>query len=268
MQDEAKGPGAYVRRVRRDTQRYVEDLLGENEKLRRQVVVCEDEAAAQKRAAERSEDAVRVLRDDLRREREEHESLRCRLEEIQGESRTFSERYVQVEQQNNDLANLYVAGYRLHGTLNRQEVLDAILEIIINLVGCEEFVIYEADPENRQLRLAASFGVDAGAYRTIAVGSGLIGTVASTGEAYLADRSDGAGATPLDANLTACIPLRVDNRVTGVIAIFELLPQKESGLGTLDHEMLDLLSAQAGIALYCTALHARFATEVASAGLG
>jgi len=36
MSNEVDGPGAYVNEVRRNTQRYVEDLMAENEKLRRQ----------------------------------------------------------------------------------------------------------------------------------------------------------------------------------------------------------------------------------------
>ena len=260
MENQVKGPGAFVEKVRRDTQRYVQELLDENESLRRQIAGLEDETAVLRRRMARFEDERHRLQEELRQERAEHEALRLQLEETEGQSQTFSERYVQVEQQNTDLANLYVAGYRLHGTLDRQEILAAIQEIIVNLVGCEELAIFETDPTSSRLRLAASFGVDTAAYQSIAVGSGLIGAVAQSGEAYYAG-SSGGGPSPLDAHLTACIPLAVDGRVTGAIAIFRLLPQKADGLGALDHELLDLLSAQAGAALYCSALHARFAAE-------
>ncbi len=263
MKHEVKGPGAYVETVRQNTQRYFEDLLAENEKLRRLSAGLEDEIAALKRTAARSEDAVQVLHEELRNEQQEHAALRRRLEEIEGENRTFSERYVHVEQQNTDLANLYVATYRLHATLDRHEVLDAIQEIIINLLGCEELAVFELDPEAAELRLAASFGVDTDTYRQLAVGEGLIGDVAKSGEAYYAETSDDAGSMPLDEHLTACIPLKVEDRVTGAISIFRLLPQKEDGLGALDHELLDLLSAQAGAALYCSALHTRSESKTA-----
>ena len=264
MENQVKGPGAFVQRVRQDTQRYVQDLLDENEKLRCQIVGLEDHAGTLKRRMASAEDELRLLRAELTGEREEHEGLRHRLEEVQGQSRTFSERYVQVEQQNTDLANLYVAGYRLHGTLDREDVLAAIQEIIINLVGCEELAIFEIDSAGSRLQLVSSFGIDTGVYQSVSVGSGLIGAVAHSGEAYLVGKSDTNGSLPLDAHLTACIPLSVDGRVTGAIAMFQLLPQKEEGLGMLDYELLDLLSAQAGVALYCTALHAQSAAPAAA----
>ncbi len=267
MEHEVKGPGTYVQKVRRDTQRYLEDLLAENEKLRRLSAVCEDQAAALRHAATRSEEVTRTLREELRNEQEQHATLRSRLDEIEGENRTFSERYVQVEQQNTDLANLYVASYRLHGTLDRGDVLEAIKEIIINLLGCEELAVFETHPEASELRLAAWFGIDTETYSSLPIGPGLIGGVAESGEAFHAETSDDTGRTPLDEHLTACIPLKVDDQVTGAIAIFRLLPQKEHGLGALDHEMLDLLSAQAGIALYSTTLHARSKAENGVIGL-
>ena len=52
---------------------------------------------------------------------------------------------LEIEQQSSNLANLYVASYRLHGSVERSEVLQVIQEIIINLIGSEELGIYELD---------------------------------------------------------------------------------------------------------------------------
>src|SRR5882724_6618002 len=78
---------------------------------------------------------------------DENNRLHELLSEIQEESRKASARYVEVEQQNTNLANLYVASYQLHGTLNRQRVLDSIQEIVINLIGSEELAIWELNTE-------------------------------------------------------------------------------------------------------------------------
>ena len=258
-----EGAGAYVRRAREDTQRYVQDLLDENDKLRRRVAGLKSEAATLETEKSRLEARLARLREELESDRREHEILHRRLAEAEGQSHKFAERYVEIERQNTNLANLYVASYSLHGTLDRQEVLAAIQEIIINLVGCEELGIFELDPEGSELLLSASFGIDAESYRSVAVGSGSIGRVARSGETYLAGSADG-GPGPEEAHLTACFPLRVEGRVTGVIATFRLLPQKVNGLGALDHELFELLATQAGAALYCTALHARAAAEAAS----
>ena len=47
--------------------------------------------------------------------------------------------YVEIEEENNNLANLYVASYQLHSTLDSSEVLKVVLEIVINLIGAEIF---------------------------------------------------------------------------------------------------------------------------------
>jgi GAF domain-containing protein len=52
--------------------------------------------------------------------------------------------------------------------------------------------------------------------------------------------------------LTACVPLMLGNQAVGAVAVFGLLPQKQGGLQPLDRDLLELLRAQAGLALYCT----------------
>ena len=255
MSDTTQYHGGYVRRVRADTQRYVEDLLGENEKLRRMVAGLESETAVLTREKQRLQTQLEAVRKLIDCDRREHEELRRRLVDVEGQNRTFSERYVEVEKQNNDLANLYVAGYRLHGTLDREEVLMAIQEIVVNLIGCEEFGVYEADAAGDELRLVTSFGLEGDHLRSLSPDSGLIGQAFREGDTIVAGGA-AADRLPGEDHLTACVPLKVDDRVIGVIAIFRLLPQKDEGLEALDHELFELLASQAGVALYATSLHA------------
>ena len=257
--------GSYVEKVRQGTERYVRELLDENKKIRLRLAGLESSTASLEREKARLGDENRGLRAELERESAELERLRRRLTGVEEQSRRHSEQYVHVEQQNTDLANLYVAGYRLHGTLDREEVLQAIQEIIINLIGCEELGVFELNPDGSRLELAASYGLDAESYASLPVGSGLIGRAAASGETFLAGQDD-SGRSPEEEHLTACIPLRVGDRATGAVAIFRLLPQKVDGLGTVDHELLDLLASQAGVALYSTALHARFCAGEAAGG--
>jgi GAF domain-containing protein len=185
---------------------------------------------------------------------DENNRLHELLSEIQEESRRASARYVEVEQQNTNLANLYVASYQLHGTLNRQRVLDSIQEIVINLIGSEELAIWELDAEREELTLAASFGIDSTTWRAVPLDSesGIIGLVAVTGERFVAGQSP-IEPTGHEKGLTACIPLKLDDRVVGAIGIFSLLAQKE-GLEPVDFELFDLLASHAATALYCTRL--------------
>src|SRR5512140_2578126 len=125
---------AYVRRVQADTRRYVQDLLAENEKLRVTAATLQAEKAG-------IEDELVALRGEIDRHRSEQSKLERRLAEVAAETRRFSEEYVLVEQQNSNLANLYVASVRLHSTVERHEVLAVIIDIIEFLVGCEQIGI-------------------------------------------------------------------------------------------------------------------------------
>jgi hypothetical protein len=90
----------------------------------------------------------------------------------------------------------------------------------------------------------------------VPVVSGRIGRVAASG-----DNDIGRGGTtdrPQEANLTACVPFKLDGKVTGALALFRLLPQK-AAFEAVDHELFDLLATHAATALYCTSLHARLA---------
>lgn len=170
--------------------------------------------------------------------------------ELENRNREYSERYVEIEQQNTHLANLYVASYQLNGTLERERVVAAIQEIVINLIGSEELAIWQIDDELDALTLIGSFGIDARAWAGVPLGSGIVGHVAWTGERYVAADGD---TRPLgrEQHLTACIPLKLDEKVVGVIGIFRLLQQKQ-GLEPVDFELFDLLGSHAATALYCT----------------
>jgi nitrate/nitrite-specific signal transduction histidine kinase len=177
---------------------------------------------------------------------------------VEAANQSSSRQYFEVEQQNNNLANLYVASFQLHSTLDRGEVLSAIQEIVINLIGSEELAIYEMDDDGRELKLVGSFGIDPAAYATVPVGAGtlgIIGRTAVSGEIYLAAKGVDPSRTARETNLTACVPLKLGDQVRGVLAIFRLLPQK-SGLEAIDYELFNLLAAHAATALYLTHLHA------------
>ena len=231
--------GAYVRKVQEDTQNFAHGLIGEVERLRVLVAALESEKEGLTAQLRDVETVIRA-----------NDSLRAQIEGIKAETSAYSSRYAEVEQQNSNLANLYVASYQLHGTLDRQRVLNAIQEIVINLVGSEELAVFEMDEPGAPLTLSASVGIDPESWREIPSDRGIIGHVASTGERFVEGVSTDL---PLvrEVAMTACIPLKLDHRVIGVIAIFGLLPQKQ-GLAPVDHELFDLLATHAATALFCT----------------
>lgn len=246
----------YVQRISEDNRRYTRDLLLENENLRLLVAALRKERQDLVNGASVQGpllDELTKLREEQARHRREQEEWRRQISEIETQNRKFSEGYVEVEKRNSDLMNLYVASYRLHGTVDRHEVIGTIQEIVGNLVGCEENGIFELSPSGDELKLIASIGIDASAFESIKVGEGLIGKTARDGETFVADQGDADQKNR--ENLTACIPLKLNGEVTGAIALFRMLPQKPS-LEGLDHEMFDLLATHAATALYCSRLHA------------
>ena len=244
MQNEELRLTSYVRKVQEDSRQVTHDLLAENEKLRAIVSSLQDEKLS-------LDTQLRLLQAEIDRHQSERTHLQQQLADIHEESLKIFERYTEIEQQSTNLANLYVASYRLHATLDRREVLSVIEEIIINLVGCEELAVFELSRDGGALTLAASFGIDRDAYQSVAMGEGLIGEAALKGEMRVATPEE----STREANLTACVPLKVEDKVTGMIAIFRLLPQK-TGLEAVDYELFDLLATHAAKALYCCGLHA------------
>ena len=213
----------YIEKVTADTREYVQALLDENQRLHQQLA-------------------------DLQADRERTTQM---LEQAIEERRAFSARYVEVEQQNTNLANLYVASYQLHGTLDRERVLTAIKEIVINLIGSEELAIWEVDRDFGALVLIESFGIDRGRWAALPLDApGVIGLVASTGETYTGHNTK-VHVAGREEPLVACIPLKLDGEVIAVIALFSLLAQKER-LEAIDYELFDLLGSHGASALYCT----------------
>jgi hypothetical protein len=251
--DGADDLGDYVRRVHENTQRYLRALIADNEKL------CE---------------LIRTLEKELDRERRDRLHLEERIAAMDADRRAYLERYLDVEEQNANVSNLYVATLRLHRSVDHADVLMAIQEIIINLIGAEELAVFEVGPEGGVLHLSRACGIDTAPFEHVRFGTGIIGQCAESGRTHLMSAPQSAelsGEQPsYEAGLTACVPLVVEGVVTGVVAMFRLLNHKAK-LEAIDHELLALLGSQAATALYCTrfvesahgrkSLHARAASE-------
>jgi nitrate/nitrite-specific signal transduction histidine kinase len=248
------GPEPFANKVREDVRRYIQGLLQENDKRRLLAVALEAENL-------RLKEQVGAAQARLAQYEGERARLQAQVSEIELENRQFAEQYVQVEEQVTTLANLYVAASSLHATLSRAQVVQAILEIIANLVGSEEMALFEAEPDGRRLSLVAVNGIEPSRFPTVPFGSGIIGRAALTGRPYVRTSGNAPDPAAGEDDLTACIPLKVEGRVTGAIAIFRLLPQK-AGLQPSDHELFDLLATHAATALYSARLHSDLAREV------
>lgn len=231
-----KQKNGYVAHVRDNTRRYIEELLQENVRLRGVIDTVSREQAVLRRQLD-------DLRSDLDRRDQQHTRLLALLGAAEDAARGFEDRFAEVEQQNANLARLYAASYQLHATVHRGEVVQAIQEIVVNLIGSEELAILEG---GASLKPLATMGVDAGRLDALDTTAGALGRSLATRTPVLCE--------PDASGLQASIPLVIGDRTLAVILIFGLLPQKTE-LDAFDRELLDLVATHAATALYCAELH-------------
>ena len=231
---------------------FTQDLLKENERLRFRIVKLEE--TLKDMGQEISSESVDTL--ELMRKIEvlelEKEEILGRIKTVEEENQNFANRYIEIEEENNMLANLYIASYQLHSTLDFKEVLQIIQEIVINLIGAEEFGVLLLDEKTNQLEPVASEGLETSEMPSIAVGKGIIGESVKTGENYFIDSMEGYQRDfekPI-----VCIPLKIKEHVIGVIAIYKLLVQKDQ-FTDVDYELFTLLAGHAATAVFSSRLY-------------
>jgi hypothetical protein len=235
----------YVERVREATRSLFEDLLEANRRLCLTLAMLSDDRDS--RQQELGEFDQRSARWRI-----QQQSLLELLEAADRESKTFADQFAEVERQNSNLATLYAAGHALHSSLDRDAVLGAIQEIVINLIGSEQFAIVLAD---EALTPQALFGVEASALVGLTPRTGIIGRAHTEGRPLALPRG-----VPTDSTgVRVCVPLVANGDVRAFVLIFDFLPQKGEISG-LDHELFALVGSQAALALHAAELAARGAS--------
>ena len=174
----------------------------------------------------------------------ENQRLRRRVGEAEVESQKFAERFAQVQDQSELLQNLFVVIHRLHASLELAEVLATLREVVINLVGSEDFGIWSVG--GGELALLAFEGNEA-ELRTLPESFGAQIRGALDGEPYFRPEGERGG-------LTAICPLKVGERAMAVIVMRSLLPQKPR-LTENDRQILEVLSNQGAVALMSAQLY-------------
>jgi nitrate/nitrite-specific signal transduction histidine kinase len=227
---------------------FTEELIRENERLRYQIVKLEEQnrtLLAQERPGSAGS-SLRELVSRIESLEAERDQLIRRFESVPSETRDLLARFAEIERENNNLANLYVASYQLHSTGDLREVTHVILEILLNFIGARTFSIQLVDDEHKKIRTLASEGVEREKVPEPRLGEGRIGEVLASGKTFV-DESRLRSRAELDKPVVV-VPLRIRDKVVGVIVIWDLLQQKTQ-LAEVDHELFNLLGAEAGFAL-------------------
>ncbi|HEU4403601.1 MAG TPA: GAF domain-containing protein [Candidatus Polarisedimenticolia bacterium] len=249
--DDLLARGEELRGMFNKARAFTEELLRENERLRFKVAGLTRELEQRGGGGGGTGSPAlqaRVL--ELERERDD---LLERFRQVEAMNRDFATRYQEIESQNNQLANLYVASYQLHATLSFPEVIDTVKEILINLIGAEAFAIFWLDERARILKTEASQGMGSALASELRFGAGPLAKAAEAGESYYADPLPEADRVD-PAHPIACIPLKIGERIIGVVAIYRLLAQKD-GFLPIDFELFTLLAGHAATALFSSKLY-------------
>jgi transcriptional regulator with GAF, ATPase, and Fis domain len=232
---------------------FTQELLKENEKLRYRVAQLEE---ATKFTDREGSFKVHSMEERIKFLEDENRSLIERYRVVEEENKDFANRYIEVEAENNNLANLYVASYQLHSTLDFNESLKIILEIVMNLIGAEEFSIMMLDEKTNELTIVAQEGMGPEARASVKLGEGTIGNAARSGDSYYRD-GDPTDLTGIDyLHPLVVIPLKIKEHVIGVIVIYKLLVQKQQ-FSNVDYELFSMLAGHAATALFSSKLYSQ-----------
>jgi GAF domain-containing protein len=251
--DLKKERDAFIQQFFRKGAQFTEELLKENERVRDRMVEIEAENR-KLRAHLASDEAIRdLLRkiEDLENEKMDLASRSARAEAVQD---NFSAQYAEVENELAHFANLYVATSQLHTARSVRGVLRALKELLAQLLGAAAFAVYLLSDDGNDLVAVTSEGVEAEAVARLAVTHGAIGRAFADGE--VAIRFEGEMTEASIDKPVVIIPLHMDGRILGAIAIFGTLPQKTEFV-YIDRELFKLLGAQAAPAL----INARLFTD-------
>lgn len=239
--------------VFRKGEEFTQELLRENEKLRYRLAQHEE---VSKFSGREGDFKLHSMEERLKFLEDENKNLLDRYRQVEEENKDFASRYIEVEAENNNLANLYVASYQLHSTLDFNESLKIILEIVMNLIGAEEFSIMMLDESTNELSIVAQEGMGPEAQENIKIGEGVIGDVVKNGEAFYRE-GDPTDLSGVDySHPLVCIPLKIKEHVIGAIVIYKLLIQKTQ-FSNMDFELFSMLAGHAATALFSSKLYSQ-----------
>jgi hypothetical protein len=215
------------------SQAFAENMLQENEQLRLRL------AATQER---------------MQAAESERNGLRDRIDAVQYESNANLERFQEIDEELNTLANLHVATWQMHSSMRLSEVVNVMVEIGVNLIGANEIVVYLLDEERRRLLPVLERATEGAT--EIGLGEGLIGGAVEAGRVLVE-----WGAVP-----PVILPLRYGTRPLGAVVIKSWLPQKTS-VTNLDAQLFTLLCEQGATALFAAYLAGATEARMTSASI-
>ncbi|MBK8255353.1 MAG: GAF domain-containing protein [Polyangiaceae bacterium] len=251
---------AFIQQFFRKGAQLTEELLKENERLRDKVADLEAENS--KLAAHLASDtAIRDLLRKIDQLEQEKQDLLKRHARVQADTSRIDVDYREIESELANLANLYVAATQLHSARTVRTCIRNLKELLAQFCGAAEFAVYFVSDDKTELLAIASEGVHPDQVARVPLTDGPLAEVFRSGRLQLGSSPDTSKGTLQDP--AAIVPMQLDGRTVGIIAIFGTLPQKTE-LINVDYELFKLLGAQAAPALVNARLFADAGRKVPS----
>lgn len=195
-----------------------------------------------------SEQQLHQLQDDLLIALDETDRLRAQLEQVVSTNLNLSTLLISSDARSGELLKLLVSVRALLESRDAAAALAGVQDILINVVGTTEFVIYSLDGKTDCLVPIAGEGEAFATAAPAAISGSWLGDIVRGGEVMIPHARRHHPARGQKSNVAGVVPLRVLDRVLGAIVIARVLPHREL-LDVCDREVLGLLGAYAATAI-------------------
>lgn len=145
-------------------------------------------------------------------------------------------------------AKVFAARMRLQDAGDQSDALEAIREVVANLLGSEQLALYKVDKKKAALWLYWSFGIDPNKYPVLdVIKEPHLESVLDRKVVVRGDQGHDRLLSTHDP-VTALVPILVGGEVAAVLVIFRLLPQKP-GFELADRQICEVISNFGGRAI-------------------
>jgi hypothetical protein len=195
--------------------------------------------------------------DDLLVALAEADRLRAQVATLLATQRQLSTLLVAADSRTGAMMKLLVAVRSMIESRNATAALASLQDILVNVIGANDFIVYATDPREQTLVPIAGTGASARAARRLPINEGWLATVVRSGALLIGSARSAESRRYRAADVQAVVPLRVLDRVVGAIVVASILPHREP-LGDCDREILGLLGVYAATVIIAADRRARW----------
>lgn len=166
------------------------------------------------------------------------------------ENTELNSRILELEELNGSMMSMYVSSFQLHATLDVNEVVHVVEEILVNFIGARVYAILLAD-EDGSFRVVAEGQLEGRLPKDGIQPRGVLAEVVGSLTAYVHTST-----RPAREGILAAVPLAMGKTCVGAILVYDLLSQKDRLLKN-DMELFSLLGGHAASAIVSARLYGR-----------